>query len=135
MAASRPPERQDKDVYLPAALLMADNCHLARRGPGPVLSVEVKCKKGFMDAELAAEQLCNFCLKQRYTVRRGGGGGGLSGYCPLELFSGDPRRMAAAAAQLMETPRNNLRVFADGQLTHGEADTHTAACDQVDNCL
>lgn len=40
----------------------------------------------------------------------------LSTYDPLDLFSGDPARVAAALQALLREPQNNLRLFRDGQI-------------------
>ena len=37
--------------------------------------------------------------------------GKLSGYCPLDLFSGDFDRIQNVVLRLLDTPQNNLRVF------------------------
>ena len=63
--------------------------------------------------------LCNFCLKQFYKVEQGITRT-LSGYCPLDLFSGDRTRMVSAIKALMRNPQNNMRVFGDGNILHGK---------------
>lgn len=40
----------------------------------------------------------------------------LSSYDPLDLFSGDPARVAVALQALLREPQNNLRLFRDGQI-------------------
>ncbi len=35
----------------------------------------------------------------------------ISGYCPLDLFSGDAPRVAAAVRGLLDCAQNNLRVY------------------------
>ena len=39
----------------------------------------------------------------------------LSGYDPLDLFSGEAGRIGAALQRLLEVPQNNFRLFSDGQ--------------------
>jgi len=121
VAPERPLSRRTKDVFYPAALLLPDHCLLPRPGTGPALAVEIKPKQGYCLASLPAlrtrPQLCSFCLKQRYKAVCAEAG---SQYCPLDLFSGDPARMVGAVRRLLAAPRNNLRIFRDGRLLHGE---------------
>jgi len=110
---ARPACRLGKDIHYPAALLMPD-CAL-RRPPGsspssPLVAVEVKPKLGLATDPGA---LCNFCMKQHYKVAVGEVGA-VSRYCPLDLYSGDQARMLRAAASLLATPQNNLRLLCDG---------------------
>lgn len=41
--------------------------------------------------------------------------GQLSGYDPLDLFSGTEARVSAALQALLRQPQNNFRLFRDGQ--------------------
>jgi len=66
--------------------------------------------------------LCNFCLKQFYKVEQGITDT-LSGYCPLDLFSGNKIRMFSAIKALMRSPQNNMRIFGDGAILHGKEST------------
>ena len=46
----------------------------------------------------------------------------------LDLFSGDYGRMSAALINLIEIPKNNLRIFLDGKVLHNEDTTNTILC-------
>ncbi len=39
----------------------------------------------------------------------------LSGYDPLDLYSGEPARVVGALQALLREPQNNLRLFRNGQ--------------------
>ncbi len=45
----------------------------------------------------------------------------------MDLYSGDPVRVADALRCLIDTPQNNLRVFACGNIVFPESVQHTAA--------
>ena len=126
----RPEARRAKNVYYPGGLLMRDYCVLAQEGLGPVLAVEIKPKKGFVSGNTEKIAVCEFCVKQREKVRAGQVKAE-SSYCPLDLFSGDTKRMKAALNNLAHNPQNNLRIFQDGNLLHDEDSANTAACGAV----
>ena len=129
VAAARPSKRLAKNVFSPCALLMEDHCFLTQAGPGPVLAVEIKPKQGFIHPQLQGEKYCNFCLKQIFKSRNGEDGAVKSKYCPLDLFSGDQARMETAIQNLMNTPKNNLRIFKDGIILHDENSAANRDCD------
>ena len=124
VSSARPEARRAKNVYYPGGLLMRDYCVLAQDGLGPVLAVEIKPKKGFVTGK---NSVCEFCVKQREKVRARQVKAETS-YCPLDLFSGDTKRMKAAINNLANNPQNNLRIFRDGNLLHEEDSANTAAC-------
>lgn len=41
-------------------------------------------------------------------------------FCPLDLFSGDLKRMRKALNSLFIVPHRNLRIFLDGSLIHSD---------------
>ncbi|GIY02204.1 inositol-pentakisphosphate 2-kinase, partial [Caerostris extrusa] len=94
---------------------------------GPVISVEIKPKQGFLLKEkflpsnlLSSSMLkCRFCMMQHYKMRTQVISS-KSLYCPTDLFSGCPTRMLHALKMLFETPRNNLRIFKDQKLVFSE---------------
>ena len=109
----RPPKRMVKDIFYPAALVMPDYAFMSEPGKGPVLSVEIKPKRGFLHHEnLVHPTLCNFCLKQFFKLNVGNSQS-VSQYCPLDLYSGEENRMIRAIHALMASPQNNLRIFKD----------------------
>lgn len=121
---SRPPQRCNKDIFFPKSLIMRDlalpSLEMEACTMGTVLSVELKPKQGYRLLRNCVHQsLCNFCMKQWYKLEsnkieeR-------SHYCPFDLYSGDPDNMSRAIDALIQSPQNNLRVFRNGDLMHGE---------------
>ncbi|KFM63239.1 Inositol-pentakisphosphate 2-kinase, partial [Stegodyphus mimosarum] len=94
---------------------------------GPVISVEIKPKQGFMlqDEFLLPGQsfvpmrMCRFCMMQQYKVKQGVISE-KSGYCPTDLYSGCPIRMRHSLKMLLKTPQNNFRIFKDQKLIYSE---------------
>ena len=132
VSSFRPPKRLSKNIYTPYALLMNDNCFLAKDDKYPIIAVEIKPKQGFLCQQSNNNgQICNFCIKKNYLSKTGKDGGLKSKYCPLDLFSGNSRRMERAFESLMEIPKNNLRIFMDGSLLHDENSTENETCDAM----
>lgn len=44
----------------------------------------------------------------------------VSGYCPIDLFSGKADRMNRAVKGLIDNPQNNLKMFLDGKMIYNE---------------
>ncbi|KAJ2775470.1 hypothetical protein IWQ56_000006 [Coemansia nantahalensis] len=121
-AAHRPAHRASKQIDVGRQCLVLVPSMLARAGPahGPgvhSVTVELKTKWGFLprSALIAPEnrvrrQTCRYCMHQ--SLKHGPRGG--SAFCPLDLFSGSPERVAHALDCLERSPQNNLRVFVDG---------------------
>lgn len=79
---------------------------------GPVYSIEIKPKQGFITPESTQLGICKFRLRQQeklssQLIAKP------SGYCPLDLFSGDESRMKFALSSLIANPQNNFRLFVD----------------------
>ncbi|KAJ2493797.1 hypothetical protein IWW37_000183 [Coemansia sp. RSA 2050] len=80
------------------------------------VTVELKPKWGFMPSSSSVSphtsvksRVCRYCMHQ-YTKHASQD---VSGFCPLDLFSGDRRRIVRALDSLAQSPQNNLRVFVD----------------------
>lgn len=57
----------------------------------------------------------------------------ISGYCPLDLFSGCPKRMKNAIRQLIFNPQNNFRIFKDLTLVYDEENkSHKSFANAID---
>lgn len=44
----------------------------------------------------------------------------VSTYCPIDLFSGDAKRMNGAIRGLFNNPQNNLKMFMNGKTVYNE---------------
>ncbi len=133
----RPEHRLDKEIdeSCPSGVLMPDFCFLpsvpqanstegksrcAVKTVNPTFSVEIKPKCGFLPtssfidpARATKYSVCHYCMLQSSKVKEGKYKRE-SKYCPLDLFSGDPKRVMYALECLVSDPQNNLRVFSDG---------------------
>ncbi|XP_048489288.1 inositol-pentakisphosphate 2-kinase isoform X1 [Plutella xylostella] len=81
--------------------------------------IEIKPKEGFMSPAFKETGKCYFCLKQFLKLEENVIEN-VSGYCPLDLFSGDRSRMKRAVLSLIENPQNNFKLFKDGVLVYNE---------------
>lgn len=88
--------------------------------PKPTFSVEIKPKCGFLPsspyikkANSIRRSVCYYCMLQGVKVAEGKYER-KSCYCPVNLLSGDPKRVFHALQALVSDPQNNLRVFKDG---------------------
>jgi inositol-pentakisphosphate 2-kinase len=64
------------------------------------------------------ECLCKYGLLQWTKVNKEGKYPQRSGYCPLDLFSSDIRRVWHALICLLKNPQNNFRIFQEGKLVY-----------------
>ena len=76
------------------------------------IEVKPKCGKPFIGLANGAVA-CRHCLHQHGKVSAGKWAQ-ISQYCPLDLFSCDPKRVSFALEQLLSTPQNNFRVALNG---------------------
>ena len=122
----RPPRRRTNTINPGGIALKMDDCAvfpspripLAPSAPPPhVFSVEIKAKQGFLGADDDLG-VCSFCMKQYLKLKRGTVQH-VSGYCPLDLFSGEFGRFDRSLRALLDNPQNNLRVFVDGEFVYG----------------
>jgi len=133
----RPEQRLDKEINegchsgvlmpdlcflpsLPQADSTEENYHYGMKTMNPTFSVEIKPKCGFLptspfidSTRVAKYTVCSYCMLQKTKVKEGKYNRE-SSYCPLDLFSGEPRRVMYALECLVSDPQNNLRVFCDG---------------------
>ncbi|XP_071490460.1 inositol-pentakisphosphate 2-kinase-like isoform X1 [Diadema antillarum] len=81
-------------------------------GQRATITIEIKPKRGFITAVSCEDKkdACLFCMQQ-VLKQRDGDWDYTSKYCPIDLFSGDHRRMRHTLEGLFETPQNNLTVF------------------------
>ncbi|BGO97923.1 Inositol-pentakisphosphate 2-kinase [Rhodotorula toruloides ATCC 204091] len=122
--AVRPVERESEDeidLDAPEGVVVEDL--IAGRG---VLAVEIKPKWGFLPSPTHLSPsnasikttYCRTCMHRHYKASEDGGS---DGFCPLDLYSGDPPRVHKALEQLHATwvssegAINNLRIFLDGK--------------------
>lgn len=81
--------------------------------------VEIKPKEGFISSSLRKYSKCYYCLKQHLKLQTGAISE-TSHYCPLDLFSGDKKRMKHALMNMIDNPQNNFKLFKDGILAFHE---------------
>uniref|UniRef100_A0A914WNQ0 Inositol-pentakisphosphate 2-kinase n=1 Tax=Plectus sambesii TaxID=2011161 RepID=A0A914WNQ0_9BILA len=105
------------------ALEMADLTRIEKKGRGlhgPRITVEIKPKQGFAQLQAGAPvPYCNNCIFQIEKCHAGNFET-MYDFCPLDLFSGDLRRMRRAIRALIRDPHRNLRVFVEGALVHSD---------------
>ncbi|XP_064071820.1 inositol-pentakisphosphate 2-kinase isoform X1 [Vanessa tameamea] len=81
--------------------------------------LEIKPKEGFMASNLSKCSKCYYCLKQVLKLQENEVIN-ISGYCPLDLFSGERKRMRKALLNLIKNPQNNFKLFKDGNIIYNE---------------
>nr|CAG8444220.1 13944_t:CDS:2 [Entrophospora candida] len=136
--SSRSYKRTHKDIDLNQryVILTLDVTTFISKTITPILSVELKPKWGFLPTSSFIKfensvkfQSCRFCMHkwlkfheqlERFEKEKEAGGsrnssgGDLSGYCPLDLFSLDEKRLRKAISELLICPKNNLKLFIEG---------------------
>ncbi|KAG0288827.1 Inositol-pentakisphosphate 2-kinase [Linnemannia gamsii] len=136
MEPSRPESRRQKgiDMAQSVGFLALDHTRFIKPSPGQSdVAVEIKPKWGFLtkSAFLRKNQdikrrKCRFCMYQHQKLKIGQEGG-LSKYCPIDLFSGTELMVHDALDSLVDTPQNNLRLFVDG-IQHPVSRESTTQC-------
>lgn len=81
--------------------------------------IEIKPKEGFIAASFRKFSKCYFCLKQ-FLKLQNGQIHNVSGYCPLDFFSGDKMRMKHALLSLVHNPQNNFKIFKNGNIIYSD---------------
>ncbi|KAL1914685.1 uncharacterized protein VTP21DRAFT_8096 [Calcarisporiella thermophila] len=114
----RPEHRLHKSVQTQRdhAALVPDHTIISN-GTGPTIAFEIKPKWGYLPSSPYIEneikrRTCRFCMHQYLKNPQGG----LSSFCPLDLYSQNADRMREALENIFEKPQNNLKVFVDGQV-------------------
>ncbi|XP_064633413.1 inositol-pentakisphosphate 2-kinase-like [Lineus longissimus] len=142
----RPGYRLEKvvDPSCHYALQMHDACFIPKSTSShPTFSVEIKPKVGSMPIRSQTPGMnplkyscCRYCMHQ-YQKLATKKWTEVSKYCPIDLFSGDPRRMKHTLKNLIEIPQNNLRIFKNGKTILSEDTRRDLECilneDLIDN--
>jgi len=85
--------------------------------------IEIKAKQGYVmnddDSLTPGVKKCRFCYFQ-YLKLKNARITSVSGYCPIDLFSGKADRMNRAISSLIDNPQNNLKMFLDGKMIYNE---------------
>ncbi|KAL4859475.1 Inositol-pentakisphosphate 2-kinase [Chlorella vulgaris] len=122
VAAPLPAVLMPDVTLLPASSPSGTSGSVAEGAAGPVVCIELKPKCGFINT-CSTVHPANRGLKHsrsRYQLHQllkleEGSIDACSTYDPCDLFSGEPGRLRAALAALLEQPQNNLRLFLGGQ--------------------
>lgn len=93
---------------------------------GSTFCVEIKPKQGWT-YHRDRQRKCTFCLNQ-FLKLENGRISRISGYCPLDLFSGNRVRMKESLRNLLVNPQNNLKIFQDGHIIYSD----NSNCDYQD---
>lgn len=117
----RPISRQHKQLYCKYGTITIDytSNKVFSAILCPTLCVEIKCKQGWMPLSLKPYGKCTFCMNQYLKLEKKQISA-ISGYCPLDLFSGNTNRVRKALMELMINPQNNFKVFLSGKQIFGE---------------
>lgn len=138
-------------VLFPDACFVSECSQNSHPETRPTFSVEIKPKLGtlpYCDTKCskcdeqssayhkARQSVCKYCLLQWEKVYKDGKYPRRSGYCPLDLFSNNTRRVLYALMCLLKDPQNNLRIFKDGTLVYsGETNVPLNNSSQFDSAV
>ncbi|KAI8817001.1 inositol-pentakisphosphate 2-kinase [Fimicolochytrium jonesii] len=133
-AALRPEARRNRDLDLRQEFVaLIPDLTVAGtdgRDGGEAITVEIKPKWGFLPTSPNINPVklhtCRYCMHQHYKQHIPP-----SEFCPLDLYSGDQRRVAKAVDALVRCPQNNLRVFVGGECVGVDSATAKAAVEAL----
>ncbi|GJQ71342.1 hypothetical protein Trydic_g11076 [Trypoxylus dichotomus] len=123
IAQCRPGFRKHKKLQFGRATFFTDFAFLPKnldsfRLSGATYAIEIKPKQGWIPV-LSRQTKCQFCQNQYLKLQKGQIKK-ISGYCPLDLFSGEKPRMIKAIKSLIYNPQNNFKIFRNGVFVYGE---------------
>ncbi|EGC28988.1 hypothetical protein DICPUDRAFT_43505 [Dictyostelium purpureum] len=108
-----------------------------------VICIEIKPKWGFLPSNslkyMASEtrdtkaSTCRYCMHQHLKFQENSIGD-ISNYCPIDLFSGDPKRQEYSIKEMINHPQNNLKIYYNGVLSFTGSLGGGAERDQLSNC-
>ncbi|KAK9695155.1 Inositol-pentakisphosphate 2-kinase [Popillia japonica] len=115
--------RKHKKLQFGRATFFTDFAFLPKnldsfRLSGATYAIEIKPKQGWIPKQ-SRQSKCQFCQNQYLKLQKNQIKK-ISGYCPLDLFSGDKQRMVKAIKSLIYNPQNNFRIFRNGVFIYGE---------------
>uniref|UniRef100_A0A8C5QZL1 Inositol-pentakisphosphate 2-kinase n=1 Tax=Leptobrachium leishanense TaxID=445787 RepID=A0A8C5QZL1_9ANUR len=125
--SERPESRCEKEMDVSGYAMCLPNLTRLQTFPfierRPIFCIEIKPKCGFIPTsphitKEIKKKVCRFCMHQHLKVAKGKWKR-ISKYCPLDLFSGNTRRMHFALMSLLQESQNNLKVFKNGELIYG----------------
>ncbi|CAH2312379.1 inositol-pentakisphosphate 2-kinase [Pelobates cultripes] len=125
--SERPESRCEKEMDVSGYAMCLPNLTRLQTFPfiehRPIFCIEIKPKCGFIPTsphitKEIKKKVCRFCMHQHLKVAKGKWKR-ISKYCPLDLFSGNKRRMHFALMSLLQESQNNLKVFKNGELIYG----------------
>ncbi|XP_072947575.1 inositol-pentakisphosphate 2-kinase-like isoform X1 [Epargyreus clarus] len=117
LAKVRPEHRQIKSTLSKFAIKAPNLTLISQNSVNYCL--EIKPKEGFRSASFNSLPKCYYCLKQ-FLKLQDKQINAVSNYCPLDLFSGDRKRMKTALLSLLNNPQNNFKMFKNGEMIYNE---------------
>ncbi|KAL1233162.1 Inositol-pentakisphosphate 2-kinase [Trichinella pseudospiralis] len=106
-------------------MMMPDMCYIREnsyKSNYDVMTVELKPKQGYMSNELQRlSPYCENCLLQ-IMKHSSGTYSEMYDFCPMDIYSDNPKRMETAIEALLLHPHNNLKIFKNGNLILSNAE-------------